>query len=33
MLQAVGWIPLTDLVDDVQGRLFLPALRAAGRAT
>lgn len=27
MLQAVGWIPLAELADDVQGRLFIPALR------
>ncbi len=26
MVLAVGWIPLSELEDDVQGRLFLPAL-------
>lgn len=29
MLQAVDWIPLADLGDDVQGRLFIPALQRA----
>ena len=29
MLQAVAWIPLAELADDVQGRLFIPALRQA----
>lgn len=31
MLQAVGWIQLSDLVNDVQGRLFIPALSAQER--
>lgn len=32
MLQAVAWIPLAALADDVQGRLFLPALRPEEQA-
>ncbi len=33
MLKAVGWVPLAQLVDDVQGRLFIPLLRAEDSGT
>ncbi len=33
MLQSLAWMPLVDLIDDVQGRLFIPALVDRDSAT